>query len=183
MIVPLVAWAVERLSDDTTGLPVVLPQCPLEEPKPPLPPNVRVISGFGEAWAARGDMPEAELKLGPLLVVRQVAEIELAFMPTDEPGQAPVNIALHYGSLGTKSHLEYQVAHAVLRSAQRVLTQAFAVIAGHDPEIARAGGFIQRPTRVTYLPPFDEGSDAVNSLACVVPFPVHDAWALGAPAP
>jgi hypothetical protein len=181
MIEPVIAFAVERLKDDTSGLMATLPSCPFDGAAPVLPDTVRVIGGFDEAWAARGDMPEAELKLGPLLVVRQAGEIELAFMPADVPGQSPINIAVHYAALGTKTHLEYRIAHAVLRTAQRVLTQAFAAIPENDPEFARGGGFIQRPTRVTYLPPFDEGSDAVNSLACVIPFPVFDAWALGAP--
>lgn len=181
MIVPLVSWAAEQLRHDTTGLLATLPSCPFEEPKPALPSKLTVVGAFDEAWAARGDLPEAELKLGAVLVVRQASEIELAFMPQDAAGQAPINIALHYGALGTKTHLEYQIGHAVLRTAQRVLTQGFAAGQEYDPEFARAGGFIQRPTRVTYLPPFDEGSDVVISLACVLPFPVHDAWALGAP--
>jgi hypothetical protein len=180
VIVELVTWAAARLADPATGLVATLPSFP--NTTLPLPGDVRVLNAYDQAWTARGDLPEKELEAGPLVIVRQAGETELAFMAEDESRQGDVHLALHYGALGSKLHVEYQVAHAVLRTCQRVLTQAFAW-AGEEPEPEQHGVFIQRPTRVTYLPPFDEGSDAVISVACVVPFPVHDAWALGAPVP
>lgn len=185
MIVALVDWVAAQLADPTDGLVATLADCPIANPTIALPTAVRIVNGFAFAWAARGDLPEAEIKAGPLVIVRQAGETELAFMAEHEQqaaGPPEVNCALHYAALGSHADTEYLIAEAMLRTAQRVLTQRFAT--GEDePEFVHHGVFIQRPRRVTYLPPFDEGSDAVISVACIVPFPVHDAWALGNPVP
>lgn len=185
MIVALVDWVTAQLEDPTSGLVKTLPDCPLTNPTITLPASVRIVHGFRHGWAARGDLPRSELEAGPLVVVRLAGETELAFMAEHEQqaaGPLEVNCALHYAALGSHTDQEYLIAEAVLRTAQRVLTQRFAT--GEDePEFVHHGVFIQRPRRVTYLPPFDEGSDAVISVACIVPFPVHDAWALGNPVP
>lgn len=180
MMAEVVRWAAAALADPATGLVATLPNLPLEvgDERPPL--TVRVVNAFDVAWAARGDMPKRELEDGAVVVVRPVGETERAFMPADASGSAPLSIALHYGALGSTAHKEYLKAYGVLRTAQRVLTQQFTA-AGADPEVTRNGLFIQRPTKLTWLPPFDEGDDAIISVACVIPVPVDDPWALGAP--
>lgn len=140
-------------------------------------PQVRMFDGATDAWAARGQVPKAEVKSGPLLIVRVAVEMEASLLGEDGP-DASVPIAIEYAAMGDETHAELEIGYGVLRCVHRVINQKFA--GASDPDYIRDRVFVQRPTRVTYLPLLESEDDTVIALALLMTIPVHDPWALGA---
>lgn len=176
MIVDLIRWVADELSNVTTGVNALRTSVP-RDGGDPAPTAVNVYDQTRDAWVALGTILREKTGAGPMLLVSLHGEVE---MPLETraitTGWPRVEIAVRYVARNTTRDDLLRDALQTLRCAQRVIANLFNVSPGTT--LSRNGTRFESPA--AKLVPFTESLDGDEMVVGVLllTFEALDPWAL-----
>lgn len=176
MIVDLIRWTADCLSNGSTGVNAVRANVP-RDVGDPAPAAVTVFDQTRDAWVALGIILREKTGAGNLLLVQLHGDVELP-LRTDElvNGWPKVELAIRFVARNTTRDDLLRDALQTLRIVQRVLADQFNKSPGTS--WSRNGTLFEKPT--ARLVPFSEKLEGDELVVAVLllTFEALDPWAL-----
>lgn len=183
MIAPaLPRWVALRLADVEAGVNAIAPSVP-RSADDPLPPVVAIYNAIDDDWVARAAPAEGVTPAQWVLQVNVGEELQLGGAPFDGDltDTATVVVLLVGVTADGEDAATLAAAHRLMRAVRRCLLLAFDALRTDGLQLE--GQAFDLPNQLTVLTQEPEPGSGAIAIACVIPFPMTDTWALGAQEP
>ena len=181
MIAPaLPRWVADRLADVATGVNALSPQVPralLDS----APPEVSIYNAIDSAWVARSSPVEG---VTPDLWIMQVGvglTLEMTGNPDAEGSLSDTaTVVVHLAGVTSEGDNAAAVAAAyrIMRATRRCLNIALREFGMED--VVLEGQAITAPETMSLISSEQQPGAGQIDLILILPFTIHDYWALGA---